>query len=101
MGDILGPAILVLFLIIGVGALVWFLGNSSQQRKSLSNAPALLLPNGEPPDVLLKNAQNMHRLAERSARILDRILNNPDAGYMLNEKDRKEAQEIVNAFYNH
>lgn len=99
MGEILGPAIVLLIIIV---ALVWWMQNSrssTKQRRDLLKAPAVLLPDGEAPDVLLANATTNYILAQRSVRVLDRLLALPTAGF--SDTDRKEAQAIVNAFYSH
>lgn len=100
MGEILGPALLVLLVIIGGGVAVNMQRSSTRQRNALRRAPALLLPDGEPPDVLLANAQKNYILTQRAVRVLDQVLASPSAA-SLPKATTKEASAIVAEFYKH
>lgn len=97
MGDILVPAIILLIVIAGGSYALSASRSAANQRKALLKAPAILHTEGEPPDVLLANAQRNYLIAQRAARLLDRLVNN--AALPLAEKDRKEAQSILSDFY--
>lgn len=98
MGEVITAAIIFLILIVAmVGGLLW-LRSSTTQRKSLLRAPAILIPEGESPDVLLANAVKNYQLAQRAVRLLDRLSEQPDTA-TISDRNRKEAKAIVSDFY--
>lgn len=105
MGDVLVAFLVLLAVAICLVAGGMFLTQSGAKRNRMNSAPAVLIPPGSDPDVLVANATRSYMTAQAAVRLLERLGNDRAVEAAINANlgsdTLEEMRAVVDQFYTH